>query len=460
MRALPVVVALLVLAPTVGMSAGPLASPETGAPGGTPVAAGGSSLESPTSDATARFWAVTTPQNSSQGSSNETTSPSGAEDSDLNRTTNVLDIPPNRISRSTHDRHAVDLGPAIGFASNATSSRLATLTVLERVERVEPARRKAAIQRALEDIDDELVRLRQREQAAIGAYSAGTITSRELLIRLARIDIRARSLSERRAALVDLAERDGIDLDQARLAVLERRTDALTGPVRGEAVSVLKGASPPSRFYVETGPRSVVLTTVIDDTYVREAFRGDRYNPGGRDINPERALDIVAESYPVIWETRRNNTEVTGSQGNYLVTVPHERGVLIAFVDGDSERVYKEFQRRPLATMDDFEGVSAAKDGLRLTVNRSYPGAPLHVTLVDVESGRPIDANVTIGQGNSESELVGQTGSEGELWTLSPRGRYTITAIRGNSVVVLTVDPAATPLTETPANETTANGTA
>lgn len=433
MRALLVVVALLlVITPVVGVTAGGAdvspAAPETDKTGGVedyPV------TDTPASDiAAGRLVAP------AKVAGNDT----------INRTASVLGIPEDQIARSTHRQHHVDLGPALGFATNATSARLSTLSTIDRVQRVEPDARERAIQNALSRIESDIETLRQREQAAIKAYSDGKISPRTLLVRLARIHIRAEALAEQRTQLVKIAdETEGVDLNQGRLAVLERRIDALTGPVRAEAVAVLQAKSPPSRFYIETGPESVVLSTLIGDTYVREAFRGDRYKQGGSDIDPERALTIVSESYPVIWETRQNNTEVTGSQGNYLVSVPHKRGQLLAFVDGGSKSVYKEFQQRPLATMDDFEGVSAAKDGLRLTVNRSYPGAPLHVRLIDVETGQPVNANITIGQGDRESELIGQTGSDGELWTLSPRGQYTITAIRGNSVVVLTVDPAETP---------------
>lgn len=454
MRALPVVVAvLLVVTPVVGMSSGPL-SPTAHEPTHAVEPPIVDTVPRSADDAVARFWARSSVANGT--ASNHT-------DSTLNRTTNVLGIPENRIARSTHRRHHVDLGPAVGFATNATSARLATLAVIERVNRAPADERRQAIQRALDGIDAEIDTLRQREQDAIAAYSAGTITPRQFLIRLARVHIRAQSLAERRAALVRIAEEQSISLDQGRLAVLERRIDSLTGPVRAEAVSVLRGESPPSRFYVATGPQSVILSTIDGDTFVREVYRGDRYRQGGTDIDPERALRIVAENYPVIWETRQNNTEVTGSQGNYLVTVPHARGMLFAFVDGGSEAVYKEFQRRPLATIDDFEGVSAIKDGLRLTINRSYPGAPLRIRLVDVETDRPVDANITLGQGNRESKLIGQTGSDGELWTLSPRGRYTITAIRGNSVVVLTADPAETPRIGATSNATsnsTSNATA
>lgn len=365
----------------------------------------------------------------------------------LNHTPSVLAIPAGELLRSTHRKQHADIGPAVEFASNASSATLETRSTVERIENIEATeRREQALQTALDRIERRSSNLHQRERAAIEAYGAGEIRPRTLLIRLARVDIEARELEHRRKLLADLGTRtDGVDLDQARLAALERRIDALTGPVRARAVAVLQAKAPNSRFYVAAGPNSVVLTAIVDGSYVREAFRGNRYNSGSEDISPEAALDIAAESYPVIWQTRRNNTEVTGSSGNYLVTIPHARGVLTAFVDGGSETVYKEFQRRSLETVNDAPPVSSAKDGLRLTVNRTYPGGPLHVRLEDVETGEPVDANVTIGQGDRESELLGRTGGDGNLWTLSPGGQYTITAIRGNSVVVLTVQPAAPP---------------
>ena len=78
-------------------------------------------------------------------------------------------------------------------------------------------------------------------------------------------------------------------------------------------------------------------------------------------------------------------------------------------------------------------------------MNRTYPGGPLRVRLTQAETGDPVDANVTIGRDGGESRLVGATGDDGELWTVSPGSRFTVTAIRGNSVVLVTISPSEPP---------------
>lgn len=416
MRALPLVlVALLVLAPVAGASA------FSTAPATSPVETVGATA-----------------------ASNHTIEQTTTNGTATNRTARVLSIPGGELQRSTTGNRHVDLGPVIGFATNASAERIQTLTVIEEIERTESAeRRSQRLATALDAIDQRTAGLHEREQAAIRAYGAEEITPRAFLMELARIDAQASALDDRRARLVELADGDDdVEIDRGQAAALERRLQALTGPVREHAREVLEGQHPTNRFFVATGPDSLVLATITEDTYVREAYRGDRYNPtGGDEIGPQRALEIAAESYPLLWERRQDNTDVVGANGNYLVRMPHERGVLEAFVDGESRAVYKEFQTRPLASFEHTRTTTATRDGLRLTANSTYPGGPLRIRLVDAESDAPVDANVTISENGQESELLGRSGDTGTLWTLSPQGEHTVTAIRGNDVVVLTVPP-------------------
>lgn len=408
MRALPlVVVALLVLAPITGASAFSADAPR-------------SAVE--TVDANA-------------STSNHTAS---------NQTGRVLSIQEGEIRRSTTGEHHVDLGPAVGFGTNESAAQIEMLTVVERVQRTESAeRREARIRTALDTIERRTDELNQREQDAVRAYGAGELTPRAFLSELARIDAQADALDDRRARLVEIANEDEeIELDSGRVASLERRTHALTGPVREHAGDVLRGQAATNRFFIATGPDSLVLSTITNGSYVREAFRGDRYSPGSStDIGPETALDIAAESYPTLWELRRDNTDVVGSDGNYLVRIPHERGVLRAFVDGDSRAVYKEFQIQPLESFEEGRTATATRDGLELSANYTYPGGPVRLRLVNAESDTPVDANVTMSENGKDSKLLGRSGGTGVLWALSPQGQYTITAIRGNDVVMLTVPP-------------------
>lgn len=408
MRALPLVfVVLLILAPIAGASA-------------------------LSADTATRSIASTAGSNVS--TSNHTAS---------NQTGRVLSIPEGEIRRSTTDEQYVDLGPAIGFGSNASAARIETLTIVEQIERADTARQRGArIETAFGTIERRTGELRDREREAIRAYGAGEMTPRAFLIELARIDARAAALDDRRTRLVEIANEEDVELDRGRVASIERRIGALTGPVRAHARAVLQGQNATSRFFVATGPDSLVLSTITDETYVREAFRGDRYNPGsGTDIDPETALDIAAESYPVLWELRQDNTDVVGSDGNYLVRMPHERGVLRAFVDGESRAVYKEFQTRQLASFEHTKTTTATRDGLELSASYTYPGGPVQLQLLDAERDTPVNANVTLNENGQESELLGRSGVDGTFWTLSPQGEYTITAIRGNDVVVLTIPP-------------------
>jgi hypothetical protein len=210
---------------------------------------------------------------------------------------------------------------------------------------------------------------------------------------------------------------------------------------------VLQGQSNPTRFYVATSADSVVLSTIVGDAYVREAYRGDVRNRTTDRMSPEEAFDIANRSYSTIWDLR-TDTEILGSGDSYLVRVSYPGGDLSAFVDSGSRNVFKEFQRRPLADVDRGALVSDTRDGLRLQVNRTYPGGPLRVRLTEASTGDPVDANVTVGRDGGESRLVGATGDDGVLWTVSPGSRFTVTAIRGNSVVLVTTSPVPSPRVE------------
>lgn len=369
----------------------------------------------------------------------------GATDNDTatNETGHVLSIPEGDVRRSTTGDQYADLGPAVTFGVNGSADRIETLRVIERIERTDdPDEREEQVDAEFERIETDVATLRDRERAAIDAYNAETLSTKQFLIELAEINAEAEEIEERRSRLAALVEDDDeLALDRARSAAIERSIDAHTGPVRAHVEAVLRGQQAQNRFFVATGAESVVLATTVEGAYLREAFRGDRYSAGGSDIGPEAALDIAAESYPGFWETRQNNTDVTGTDGNYLVRIPHERGLLHAYVDGESESVYKEIQRRPLAEFEHEETVRTTRDGLQLTINHTYPGGPIEIRLVDAADETPVDANVTISEGGQESELLGRSGADGTILTLSPQTEYTITAIRGNDVVIATVQP-------------------
>ncbi|MFC6826821.1 DUF7094 domain-containing protein [Halopelagius fulvigenes] len=432
MRALPVTLAVLLVLSSVAAAAGTTATPpDTAAPSQTadPLR-GGPVVDEETNRATPSRGLI----------ANETA---------RTERLGVLGIPPSAVERSTLETRTVDLGPALSFESNATAARMETLRRIDRIESAPTVeRRQQLLLGELSNVEQRVINLRARQRTVLSAYSAGEMSARRLLIELAIIDIRASALEERRSRIAELAQSTPDFSITERSADLERELDTFTGPVRRHVVTVLSGEAESSRFFVQSGPDSVVLGVIRNGTYVREAYRGNLRQRGAESITTPEALNITAELYPNIYALRlaQNGSDVVGSGDSYLVRIQHERGHLSAFVDSGSKTVFKEYQRRPLDTMETEKAGTAVKDGLELTAYRTYSGGPVLIRLNDSETGKPVDARITVGPTGGRSTSVGRTGEDGQLWTLAPGQSYQITAIDDISVVLLSVESSEPPL--------------
>jgi hypothetical protein len=444
MRALPVLVAALLLSSAVGAAGGSF--------GGTPLAG----------DERAPSASQTTTPQTAQTPTAALDAPSAAQVAATGTTLQqitVLDVPPDSVDRADVDEQYVDLGPAVGLSTNVTTGRLRTLAMVERVQRAETTElRRERLRTALGDLDAAVDALDSRQTTAITAYGQNEMTTRELFVTLVRISIVAQELDDRRRRLETLAaDTRGFDIDRGRLASIGNRLSAFTGPVRAHARAVLDGQVDPQRFYVATGTGSVTVATIIDDTYVRESYRGDLRNGAGDAIELEVALDIVAGSYPVIWNTTREQTQVFGGGETYPVRIGHSRGDLTAFVDSNAHVVYAEHQQRPLDTVVTDQQFAASESGLRLVVNHTYPGGPVQISAVDQATDEAVDVPVSITAGPGPATPIGATGADGTLWTLSPNRQYTVTAESPSGNVSVVVVPGVPPrVAASDANDSTA----
>ncbi|WP_416838455.1 hypothetical protein [Haloferax sp. DFSO52] len=376
-----------------------------------------------------------------------------------NDTIRTLDIEDESLVRSRVETEYVDLGPSLDFASLRAVGQIQTRASVERIESVDDvSSRSQLILGELNTVEQRAIALQSAQQSVITQFNAGELSARELLVELARIDTEARDLETRRVALRELAqETPDFSVDSGRLAALERELDTFTGPVRSHAADVISGKAEPTRFSARTSQSGVVLSAVADDTYIREVYRSDLRDRDRSGLSPTVALDTVAENYPEVWASRatQNGADVVGAGNSYLVRINHDRGQLYAYVDSGSRQVFKESQIRPLESVSNGTPATEVKDGLELTVYRTYPGGPLRIQLNESASGDPIDANVTIGvEANQESTFLGRTGPDGTIWTVSPSSTYSITVIRGNAAVVLTTAPTAVPALATNTTET------
>ena len=375
---------------------------------------------------------------------------------------NVLAIPPGEATRSSLQLEAAELGSGLAFASTTAELRVSTGAAVERIESAESTeRRQQLLLREVSAVERRVGSLRTNQRQAIDAYARGDRTPRRLLYELAAIDAEARELEDRRERLQSVAESaSGFSVSSSRFGNVELELNTLTGPVRGHAAAVLGGEVDSARFFVRTGPGSVELGVIRDGAYVREVYREPLRTDGDGEFTLADAVNATEVAYPTI-AAQRLRDDTLGSPGSdsARVTIEHERGRLVAFVDSGSQRVFKEFQYRPIDQVTPGSPVSATRDGLELTAHRTYPGGPVRFQLNSTTDAAPVDAQLTVGPPNGRSSVIGRTGDDGSLWTIAPAGAYQVTAIDGSSVVVLSVDPTTTPAVYGDLNRSSGNGT-
>ncbi len=340
----------------------------------------------------------------------------------------VLVVPGEAVQRTALDHAALTLGPSAQFTGNVTAVRVETAAVERYVTAPEDDdERSRRIIEALSTVEQEVITLRSEQQAAIDAYNDGELTAEEFVVELATIAAKANALEDRLDMLDERADEiDGFSLSRADAVAYELR--AFGGPVRERAIAAINGEAPRTLFFATTGPEGYELTTISDGVYVREAYRGAvRTADSDADIDATDAINVTQESYPEIVADGDSSATVSGSTA--IVTQNDGNASLTAFVDAGSERVFKEYQRQPVETFVSGPADSNVLNGLRITVNRTYPGGPMRVHVADAETGDPVNLSITLSRGPSKGADIGRTGEDGTIWTLSPRGSFTVTAV-------------------------------
>jgi len=344
---------------------------------------------------------------------------------------NVLPLRAGMIDRSSLRRHHVDIGPAAGFESAAATDTLATAAIEQNFSADMGAN--DSLVASVDGIAATADRLRQREADAIDAFTTGDREPTAFLEELVLIGQTADRLRDRLDVIDAQIEASSDDDRQRelsdRLTTIDYELRLLDGPVRAYAADVFSGERPAGRVSIQVGEGNLALTAINDGAYIREAYRFDNRATGGQ-ITAATAEDIVAAQYPWFWERRSGGTWSIGGPGSLsLVSIEIDEGSLQTFIDGTTEERFVEHQRIALEEVVPVTRTTKRQDGLAVTVDRTYVGGPLDVRVVDVDTGQPVDADVSIGQNGQESVSVGSTANDGHVWTLTPRGTFTLTIL-------------------------------
>jgi hypothetical protein len=426
MRALPISLAVLLL--LFAAVAGAV-SPAVAAPPAPAEPGAGSDAPVPSrADATADV-AASTPERLTAGANTNEEAPARSQLDPANRTFRTLSTPSGADTRAGSSVRGANLGSSVGFAVDQTDAAMETAAVVQQVETAESGvERQRRILAAINRVERDELTLNSRQAQAFSAHASGNLSDREFLDELVRIAATAREYDERLERIDALAaETDGFS-SPTRLDEIQVALQVYEGPVREHALAAARGEVPATEVYVESSGQSVALATIAEGDYVREVVRLDRWDRGGGAISNDEAIDVTAASYPETAALRQPDAFGAGSVQR--ITIPHQFGTLRTYVSGGTQQVFVEHQRIALDAFPDSVPVSEAGDGFNITVDRSYAGGPVTVTVRDAETGEPLpDVTVTKSVGDSNSRAIGTTNADGVVRTLSPAGSFRVTVV-------------------------------
>lgn len=284
--------------------------------------------------------------------------------------------------------------------------------------------RNAVLEDALDDASDTLVALQARERAAFEAYTTHQITSKQLLVELARVDATARDAIATVETVDELAGSTAATSVGRRTDRLETELEILTGPVRDRVRRSLVGDASPIRVYVRTSPVGVSLAVMDDSQFEREATRLDDRDAAAAIGNQIDIQERPATLYPWAWSNQLSaSTRGILSAGIYRIDIAHPHGQLTGYIDAGTERVFREHQTLRVNAAPTRDPVVRVDGSLKITINETYAGGPVRIEVVDNATGAPVRATVGIAQ-----EPIGVTNENGVLWIVAPHDVYTVFA--------------------------------
>ncbi|WP_137682965.1 DUF7094 domain-containing protein [Haloarcula mannanilytica] len=352
----------------------------------------------------------------------------------VDNTTNHLSIPASEVQSTTYNRSSLDVGVAVAAGSRELRNDYAATNFEQRFfQRDSEAARDRLVDETLDDIEARQTSLERRNQRAIRQYADGIITATEFLRQRALVDAESRQLGTRLERIRTAAgTAPGYSLSQDQRFRLENNRGVLEtyrGPISQRVSAEIAGATEPNAVYLEASSEGYMLSTVADNQYTRETYLGTERDRDATDqfAQTDDSLNAVntraGELYPWLYSEQYPAVQTYGRSAIYEIQANHPNGQLTAYLDGGTTNVFFETQHLELTTISRSEVVTNVNQSARIRIQRSFESGPLLVTVTDNSTDSTANATVRI-----NGKRIGTTGPDGALWTVEPRGEYTVTA--------------------------------
>lgn len=362
-------------------------------------------------------------------------------------TTNYLSAA-GEPDRTGYVESNVDVGTAAAIGAERLHGRHETMT-FERAFRAGGSDERIGLVRdRLDRTAAELDRLDGRQATVFEAHANGSLSDDAFVRRLTRLEARATQsrelLGQIRSSANDAQTALPTALD-TRLASMQARPIVVSRPVDEQVTDAVTGATDEAVVYASGTGDSLVLATVENGEFFRQATLRDEYAPERANQFEEAdeqpitlAFQRAAELYPWVFENAIGNQRISGfgDSGIYLVDASHPHGELRSYIHGGTTNVFQEEHRLEPSAVPAQLTASNATEALELSVRAASETGPMRVTVQRPTTGVPVDTQVAIG-----GDPIGRTGSDGRLWTTRPDGSLRVNATTGDGERVVLAQP-------------------
>ena len=347
----------------------------------------------------------------------------------VNGTTNYLQVSDSTLQTSGRYRASVDVTAATRIDSDRLSLDYALESFQARFESAESeAERTAAARTFAARLDNKTESMHQRQERALEGYNNGDLTANEFIATLARVDATSQKIESTASTVVTM---DESMIDYSLPPEVDTKLRGYEGALltnRGllrevEFRPAITGSGQSRPVYIETGEQGIVVATIVNDRYVREGFTARPITRNG-DLQLRTASDVISranELYP--WAMAADNRKRSprpnsfGNTSAFSVDISHTQGELTTYLDTSTAEVFKEEQIRDLTAMSPSRTYTNSTGRFALTVNATHETGPIEISLTRLTTSSGANATVEI-----DGRQVGETGSDGHLWTIDTRG--------------------------------------
>jgi hypothetical protein len=351
--------------------------------------------------------------------------------------TNYL-MPSADPTRQGYATTNIDVATAVSTSASRLDATHRARTFTTRYDRVgsDSSARLAVAQSTVNDSADRVAALDAEQAELFRAYSNGTLSRGQLIDRLVRLDARASQSAETLRAVRSRVRSDPTtslpsDLN-ARIATLQSELVVLPAPLTDRLAASAVGRADPTDTYVGGVDGSLVLATVDDGRFYRQATVRSAHRGDGS-TNFSEAFEQVRALYPWVYSGGPQfEPGLSKGTGIYRLDASHPQGTLTAYLSGSSTDIFHESQSLDLDTVPVYNTISEQNASLNVTVSTTIETGPMQVVLRDRDSGDPLNGTVLV-----DGEPVTTTGDDGTVWTVRPAGPFEMTVLSDGERVEL-----------------------